>query len=81
MKISHKKFKEIADEEAGKIISSLPDELKAPAMSVIFIVRDRAEPDDDDEDDDSYICNNTSAKEETFDASKLGTSLTEGNGV
>lgn len=52
MKISHKKFKEIADEEAGKIISSLPDELKAPAMSVIFIVRDRAEADTDDEDDE-----------------------------
>ncbi len=52
MKISHKKFKEIADEEAGKIISSLPDELKAPAMSVIFIVRDRPEADTDDEDDE-----------------------------
>ena len=52
MKISYKKFKEIADEEAGKIISSLPDELKDHAMSVIFVVSDRAEQDTNDEDDE-----------------------------
>ena len=52
MKISNNKFKRIVEEEADKIISSLPDELQAPAMSVIFIVSDRAEPDMDDDDNE-----------------------------
>lgn len=52
MKISGNKFKSIVQEEAGKIISSLPDELQESAKTVILLVRDRAEPDMDDEDND-----------------------------
>jgi len=51
MKISTEKFKRIVEEQTHKIISSLPDELKAPARSVIFIVSDRAERDTDDDDE------------------------------
>ncbi len=52
MKISGNKFKRIVEEEADKIISSLADELKEPAKSVLLLVSDRAEPDMDDDDND-----------------------------
>lgn len=52
MKISENIFKRIVEEEADKIISSLPDELQEPAKSVIFIVSDRAEPGMNDDDND-----------------------------